>query len=68
MAKVKTRYVCSNCGGVSTSWLGRCPQCGEWNTMVEEDVVPEPPKGAAALKRTGLPLNRRPFRLLLWKR
>lgn len=53
MAKVKTRYVCSNCGGVSTSWLGRCPQCGEWNTMVEEDVVPEPPKGAAALKRTG---------------
>lgn len=33
------RYVCNNCGAVSVSWAGRCPQCGEWNTMQEE---PEP--------------------------
>lgn len=53
MAKVKTRYVCSNCGSVSSRWLGRCPQCGEWNTMVEETVAPEAPKAAASLKRSG---------------
>lgn len=54
MAKVKTRYVCSNCGSVSSRWLGRCPQCGEWNTMVEETVQPEPPKGSQSLARQGM--------------
>lgn len=53
MAKVKTRYVCTNCGSVSSRWLGRCPQCGEWNTMVEESVQPAPPKGAHSLHRQG---------------
>lgn len=38
--KLKTVYVCTTCGEVSTRWLGRCPSCGEWNTMVE-DVVRE---------------------------
>jgi DNA repair protein RadA/Sms len=34
------RYVCSNCGAVSAAWAGRCPQCGEWNTLQEEaDIV-----------------------------
>lgn len=54
MAKVKTRYVCSNCGSVSSRWLGRCPQCGEWNTMVEETVQPEPPKGSQSMARQGM--------------
>ena len=36
MAKVKTRYVCQNCGYVSPRYLGRCPNCSEWNTLVEE--------------------------------
>jgi DNA repair protein RadA/Sms len=36
--KPSTRYVCSNCGATTTSWAGRCPQCGEWNTL-EEQVV-----------------------------
>ena len=38
MAKTKIRYVCANCGSVSSRWLGRCPQCGEWNTMMEEQA------------------------------
>lgn len=38
MAKVKTKFVCSNCGDVSPTYLGRCPNCGEWNTFVEEVV------------------------------
>ncbi|HAP22954.1 MAG TPA: DNA repair protein RadA, partial [Lactobacillus sp.] len=36
MAKVKTRYVCQNCGYVSPRYLGRCPNCSEWNTLIEE--------------------------------
>lgn len=41
MAKIKTRYVCSSCGSVTSRWMGKCPQCGEWNTMQEEHIVPE---------------------------
>lgn len=35
MAKIKTAYVCSNCGQESTKWIGKCPSCGEWNTFKE---------------------------------
>ena len=38
MAKIKKAWFCSNCGNESAKWLGRCPACGEWNTMVEELV------------------------------
>ncbi len=34
--KEKTIFVCQNCGYQSLKWLGRCPQCSEWNTMLEE--------------------------------
>lgn len=38
----KTRYIarCQACGYTSPKWMGRCPDCGEWNTMVEEPVEP----------------------------
>ena len=36
MAKPKIQYVCQNCGAVSTRWQGRCDDCGEWNTLIEE--------------------------------
>lgn len=36
MAKVSPRYVCSNCGAVSSTWSGRCHICGEWNTLQEQ--------------------------------
>lgn len=35
-----TAWFCSNCGAESPKWQGRCPACGEWNTMVEERVAP----------------------------
>ena len=41
--KLKSIYVCTQCGETSPRWLGRCPSCGAWNTMVE-DVVAEPAK------------------------
>ncbi|MGO3117309.1 MAG: DNA repair protein RadA [Levilactobacillus brevis] len=40
MAKPRTTYVCQNCDYSSPRYLGRCPNCGEWNTMVEEVVTP----------------------------
>src|SRR5690349_7926612 len=36
MAKPKSRYVCQACGSVSTRWQGQCPDCAEWNTLVQE--------------------------------
>lgn len=36
MAKIKSVYICSNCGYESAKWLGKCPGCNEWNTMNEE--------------------------------
>lgn len=48
MAKVKTMYFCNNCGAESPRWLGKCPQCGQWNTLVEEVVREASSKGTAA--------------------
>ena len=36
MAKIKSVYICSECGYESPKWYGKCPSCGEWNTMNEE--------------------------------
>ncbi len=41
LSKVKSIYVCANCGATSPKWSGRCHACGEWNTIQEEVVVPE---------------------------
>jgi DNA repair protein RadA/Sms len=37
--KLKTVYVCTECGETSPRWLGRCPSCGAWNTMTEDVIV-----------------------------
>ncbi len=36
MAKIKTKFVCQECGYETAKWLGKCPSCGEWNSFVEE--------------------------------
>lgn len=36
MAKIKSVYICSECGHETPKWVGKCPACGEWNTMNEE--------------------------------
>ncbi len=38
MAKAKTQYTCSECGGISNKWTGQCAACHQWNTMVETVV------------------------------
>jgi DNA repair protein RadA/Sms len=46
-------FVCQNCGHQSRKWLGKCPECGEWNSLVEERVKPSRPGGG----RSGLKLR-----------
>lgn len=65
MAKDKIAYVCSNCGYDSPKWIGKCPNCGKWNTFKEIRVAPV----AAQTSRSVSPLsnangNRRQPRLL----
>ena len=44
MAKAKTLYVCSECGYETARWLGRCPDCGNWNTLTEQMSKAELPE------------------------
>lgn len=39
--KKKTHFVCQNCGYEAPRWFGRCPECGSWNSLVEESIAPE---------------------------
>src|SRR5690625_3759304 len=41
MAKLKTKYVCTECGYQSLAWMGKCPMCQEWGTLEEEIKTPE---------------------------
>ncbi len=61
MPKTHTQYVCQQCGRISARPMGRCPQCGAWNSMVEELVAP-PPKAVHAAAR-GLTSASAPQRL-----
>ena len=51
-SKKKTRFVCSDCGGTSPKWLGRCPACGAWNTLVEEAFPGVRRSGSALASRS----------------
>ncbi len=54
MAKIKTQFVCQNCGYISPRYLGRCPNCNEWNTLIEETITPQATTGkTATLRRPG---------------
>lgn len=45
MAKAKYRFVCQSCGYAATKWMGRCPECGAWDSLVEEaEVAVKPSK------------------------
>ncbi len=46
--KQKTVFACQECGAQSQKWLGRCPECGAWNSLVEERAAADTTPGAAA--------------------
>src|SRR5438034_154293 len=54
-AKPKTAFVCQNCGAQAPKWVGRCPSCDGWNTLVEERVV-APPKGRGVARAPRAPI------------
>ena len=54
MAKDKTLYTCSDCGGTSAKWLGKCPACGAWNTLIETVAEPATRKNRFASGVAGL--------------
>jgi DNA repair protein RadA/Sms len=57
--KVKTRFFCQTCGQESARWLGKCPGCGEWNTLVEE-VLDRSPSKRGSLSVSATPLTEIP--------
>ena len=61
MAAPKSIWYCTNCGNESPKWMGRCPACGEWNTMVEAPVEKKSVSGAKGMatkaNRDRKPLN-----------
>jgi len=63
MAKLKTVFQCQACGFESSKWLGRCPDCGEWNSFIEErqEVAAQGRQAALGLEIGGKP---RPYELI----
>ena len=61
MAKTKTQYVCQECGRIAAREMGKCPQCGAWNSMVEEVVITS--KNSGIRPRKNLNVNSQPKRL-----
>ena len=52
--KEKTLYVCGECGYETARWMGKCPGCGSWNTLVEEERVLSRPSGQTGVKAVPL--------------
>jgi DNA repair protein RadA/Sms len=50
MAKQKTQFICQNCGASFPKWVGKCDNCGEWNTLVEQMAVSS---GKSVVARSG---------------
>src|SRR5579859_4056067 len=53
MAKTRTKYICQQCGGEQSKWVGKCPDCGAWNTM-EEVADLHVPQNQAQQRRQAL--------------
>lgn len=60
MSKIKTKYACQSCGYESPKWMGKCPGCNSWNTMVEEIETKSAPNRntiGSGVKQAALPLT-----------
>lgn len=55
MGKTKLKYVCSNCGYESLRWLGKCPECDEWNSFTEEIIETHLRKVSPAARKVSVP-------------
>lgn len=50
MAKLSVKYICTECGAQYPRWMGRCEQCGNWNTLTEEITEPSGPHRSSSAK------------------
>src|SRR5215831_14384664 len=50
MAKLRTKYICQQCGGEQNKWVGKCPDCGAWNTL--EETVEQPASASQPRRAT----------------
>ena len=57
MAKLKTMFVCQNCGAKHSKWSGRCDSCGQWNTLVEEVIETDSKTAIAKSQQTAVSLK-----------
>ena len=57
MNKGKIRFVCQNCGYASAKWMGKCPECESWNTLVEELISKEKKAKTPALENIPMPIT-----------
>jgi len=57
MVKMKTQFVCQQCGASYSKWSGRCENCGEWNTLVEQEVIPAAQSSVAKAGASGKKLK-----------
>ena len=55
MSKTKIKYVCSNCGYESLRWLGKCPECEEWNSFTEEILETNKRKASPVSQKISVP-------------
>ena len=58
-SKIKSVYICSECGYESPKWYGKCPSCGEWNTMNEE--IKDTSKQSATAKTRSFATYSKPY-------
>ena len=58
--KSKTVFYCTECGNETPKWVGKCPACGSWNTVVEQPAEPKKRTASAPARSAvrGMPLNR----------
>ena len=56
MTRTRVRHSCTDCGAQTPRWLGRCPECGAWNTLVEEVAVPQA-RAASSPMPTAVSIN-----------
>ncbi len=56
MPKLKSTFVCQSCGAIAPRWQGRCTDCGEWNTIVEEAVIEEGRHTRQSIKADSAPI------------
>lgn len=57
MAKIKTIYICNNCSYETSRWLGKCPNCNEWNTLDEKEIEQVSKKAVSTYVSSGTTIN-----------